>query len=101
MELVELQEGSSTCLGYCVSLGQRFFTSGIKEVDTTILPHITAVAGPSVIPRVLPSYSLLYWFAIQVSTFYKSYVQICFFIQYLTFLLGYSMTHGKCIFLQP
>ena len=66
MELAETWEGCTTCVGFCVSLGQKFFSSGIKEVDKTILPHLTALAGSDVHPRVLPSYSTLYWFSLQV-----------------------------------
>lgn len=67
MELAELWENCSTCVGFCVSLGQQFFTSGVKEVDDTILPHLSSLAGDNIIPRVLPSYSILYWFSSQVS----------------------------------
>ena len=54
MELPETWEGFTTCVGFCVSLGHTFFSAGIKEVDKTILPHLTALAGPDVHPRVLP-----------------------------------------------
>ena len=32
-----------------------FFSSGMKEVDQTVLQHLSALAGSDVIPRVLPS----------------------------------------------
>lgn len=66
MELTEQWESCSSCVGFCVSLGEEFFSSGVKEVDTEIMPNISSQAGPNVIPRVLPSYSILYWFARQV-----------------------------------
>ena len=50
MELAETWEGCTTCVGLCVSLGQKFFSSGIKKVDKTVLPHLTALAGSDVHP---------------------------------------------------
>jgi len=66
VDLAEMWEGCNSCVGFCVSLGHKFFSSGIKEVDQTVLPHLSALAGSDVIPRVLPSYSILYWFSLQV-----------------------------------
>lgn len=53
-------------LGFCVSLGNIFFSTGMGEVDENILPHLSELAGSEVMPRVLPSYSMLYWFATKV-----------------------------------
>ena len=66
MVLVELWENCTSCVGFCVSLGDLFFTNGIKEIDEIILPHLTTQAGVDVIPRVLPSYAILHWFTVQV-----------------------------------
>ena len=66
LELGDLWEESSLCVGLCVSLGEKFFTSGIREVDDDILPDIRTAVGDKVTPRVLPSYSILYWFAKEV-----------------------------------
>ena len=67
MELTEQWESCSSCVGFCVSLGEEFFSSGVKEVHTEIMPKMSSQAGPNVIPRVLPLYSILYWFACHVS----------------------------------
>ena len=69
MELAELWEQCSSCAGFAVSLGERFFSHGIREVDTEILPKFSAEAANGVIPRVLPSYSILFWFSRQVCGF--------------------------------
>ena len=47
-------------------LWERFFSTGVGEVDREILPKLAAKAEYGVIPRVLPSYSILYWFSNQV-----------------------------------
>ena len=66
MELVELWESCGSCIGFCVSLGEKFFSAGIQEIDDDILPRISGQAGPGVVSRVLPSYSILYWYSTQV-----------------------------------
>lgn len=66
MELAELWDGCCPCAGFCVSLGEKFFTSGVQEVDKEILPKLSAKAAAGVVPRVLPSYSILFWFSHQV-----------------------------------
>lgn len=65
-ELAELWEACSPCAGFCVALGEKFFSSGYREVDTNILPALEAKASSGVLPRVLPSYSILYWFSLEV-----------------------------------
>ena len=72
-ELAELWEGCTSCAGFAVSLGKRFFSSGIQEVDTEILPKLSSAAAVGVIPRVLPSYSILYWFSKQVCVILHMY----------------------------
>jgi len=37
MEIVYQWESCSSAPGFCVSLGERFFSQGIKEIDSTIL----------------------------------------------------------------
>ena len=66
MELAEKWEACSPCAGFCVAAGEKFFSSGYREVDTKVLPALEAKASSGVIPRVLPSYSILYWFSLQV-----------------------------------
>ena len=39
IELVELWENCSTCAGFCVYLGDLFFSNGIKDVDEIIYFH--------------------------------------------------------------
>ena len=66
MEIVELCKACGSCAGFCVSLGKAFFHEGVEDVDERILPEFAASVAGHVSPRVLPSYSVLYWFANQV-----------------------------------
>ncbi len=66
MELVNLWTACSSCVGFSISLGKFFFAHGVEEVDTVILPAFADSVEGSASPRVLPSYSILYWFASQV-----------------------------------
>ncbi len=66
MEIVRVQEESGSCVGYCVSLGEKFFLSGADEIDKYILPEFSQAVGDTVTPRVLPAYSILYWFGLEV-----------------------------------
>lgn len=66
MELVKLSENSSSVVGFCVSLGEKFFSEGIEEIDQSILPNLVAKAGSGVVSRVIPSYAILYWFCLMV-----------------------------------
>lgn len=66
MELAELWDGCCPCAGFCVSLGEKFFSSGVQEIDKEVLPKLSAKAAAGVVPRVLPSYSILFWFSHQV-----------------------------------
>ena len=45
-------------------LGETVFSTGIKDVDTEILPKLSALANNRDLPWVLPSYSILYWFSV-------------------------------------
>ena len=51
----DLWEECSSCVGFCVALGDKFFNSGILEADTDILPNMRRAAGDKVTPRVLDS----------------------------------------------
>lgn len=81
MQLVELWTACSTCIGFCISLGKRFFNEGVEEVDSNILPSIASSASEEISPRVIPSYAILFWFALQVSCslilFTYTAVEIC------------------------
>lgn len=69
MELVELWTACNCCAGFCVilSLGNRFFSQGLEQVDSEILPEFTTSAAEGISPRVLSSYAILFWCALQVS----------------------------------
>ncbi len=68
MKLVDLWKTAGSCAGFCIRLGKLFFTEGVLEVDNEILPLLSNSIDNSntLSPRVLPSYSILYWFAKKV-----------------------------------
>ena len=66
MEIVNLQKVAGSCVGFFIGLGEKFFTSGISEVDNDILPTLIEKAGSNVNPRVIPSYAMLLWFTLEV-----------------------------------
>lgn len=66
IELGELWENCLTCVGFCISLGEKFFIDGIREIDEIIRPNLSSHANSNVSPRVIPSYFILYWFCLQV-----------------------------------
>ena len=49
-ELVNLYKCSSNCMGFCVSLGEKFFQEGINEVDTTIARMLKEYLNPTMYP---------------------------------------------------
>lgn len=66
-ELPNLLEKASSAMGMIISLGEAFSTRGIDEMDAKIVPKLrTVLGGLGVIPRVLPSYALLFWFTLDV-----------------------------------
>ena len=65
-ELVKLYKSSSSCIGFCISLGEVFFKEGVLEVDHKIIPMLQECCGPNISPRVIPAYAILYWFASKV-----------------------------------
>ena len=66
-EAVEsLWQACGSCAGFCISHGNKFFSEGIEEVDNDILPCMAASASEDISPRVIPSYVVLFWFALQV-----------------------------------
>ena len=73
MELVKIWKACSSCTGFCIKLGQLFFTEGVKNVDEAILPLFTTSAAKSISPRVLPSYAILYWFSLQVNMIHEQW----------------------------
>lgn len=65
-ELPELLQASSSAIGGMIGLGRKFVESGIREMDSELLPELRNLIGENIIPRVLPSYSILLWFTIEV-----------------------------------
>ena len=67
-ELPTLLARATSGVGVLISQGEAFTTRGINEMDADIVPTLRAsLGGLGVIPRVLPSYALLFWFTMQVS----------------------------------
>ena len=66
MELVELWEKCSSCVGFCIGLGEEFFSVGVHEVDEVLTPLLTSRAASGISPRVIPSYAILLWFTQKV-----------------------------------
>ena len=66
MELVELWEKSSSCVGFCIGLGDQFFSCGVHEVDEVLTPWLTSRADSGISPRVIPLYATLLWFTQKV-----------------------------------
>lgn len=68
MKIVELWKKAGSCAAFCIRLGHLFFTEGVTEVDDKIQPLLRNIINdPNTLsPRVLPSYAILYWFALKV-----------------------------------
>ena len=66
-ELPGLLNRATSAVGMLISLGEAFSTRGISEMDANIGPRLRKfLEGLGVIPRVLPSYALLFWFTMEV-----------------------------------
>ena len=69
-ELPSLLERAPGAVGMLISLGEEFSARGINEMDGNIVPKLRALLGPvGIIPRVLPSYALLFWFTLEVRNY--------------------------------
>ena len=68
MKLVEIWNEAGSCAGFCIGVGHTFFTEGVGEVTNEIQPLLDSAINHSntLSPRVLPSYAILYWFALKV-----------------------------------
>ena len=66
MRLVEIWDRCSSCVGFCIGLGARFFDVGYKEIDDVLVPLLESKADESISPRVFPSYAILLWFTNEV-----------------------------------
>lgn len=64
-QLPNLLSKSTSGIGLFISLGAKFANSGVREMDEKILPRLRSILGDA-IPRVLPSYALLFWFTLEV-----------------------------------
>lgn len=64
-KLPELMKDATSCIGFSISLGERFLTSGITDIDTVIFPKLRGLLPQGVWPRVVPGYATL-WFMEQV-----------------------------------
>ena len=72
MKLVELWKKAGSCASFSIRLRNLFFTEGVNEVDNTIIPLLSNIKDSNTLsPRVLPSYSILYWFALKVYTIHE------------------------------
>lgn len=67
-QLPELMSAATSAIGFTISLGQKFVTSGISDIDTVIFPKLRALLPEGVWPRVVPGYATLVWFTKQVCT---------------------------------
>lgn len=76
-ELVELLPSCSSAVGFCISVGSKFFREGMSDIDNTILPLLKSNSNVSVSPRVLSSYSILVWFTEQVGS-HNKIILFCF-----------------------
>lgn len=56
----------SSCVGYCIQLGERFFGEGLLEVNDILTPMLQSQARKGISPRVIVSYANLLWFAQEV-----------------------------------
>lgn len=50
----ELMSAATSAIGFTISLGQKFVTSGISDIDTVIFPKLRALLPEGVWPRVVP-----------------------------------------------
>lgn len=68
IDLAESWKACSSCVGFCIALGAKFFDTGIKDVDNILTPYISSRAPDGISPRVFPGYAILFWFAKEVNT---------------------------------
>ena len=66
MDLAQLWKSCSSCAGFCIELGSRFFQSGCVEVNDVILKQLSSKAARGLSPRVIPAYAIVFWFAREV-----------------------------------
>ena len=97
MEIAKLQGCASSCAGLLIGLGNKFFSSGIAEVDHSIIPIITERAPSGINSRVVPSYAILLWFTLEVNLYHStSNVHMYSDIDYLLVLI---LTHSSLCYI--
>ena len=68
MEHVALQRRAGSCVAFLIGLGDKFFSSGVTDVDRDLIPTILRRVPSSVTSsRVIPSYAMLLWFTLEVN----------------------------------
>ena len=71
MNLVDIWKRTGSCAAFCIRLGHVFLSEGITQGDDEITPLLLdTIKENTLSPRVLPAYSILYWFALKVCTLY-------------------------------
>ncbi len=65
-ELPKLLKQSTSAVGSFIAIGKAFVERGSIEMDSVILPKLRDMLHSAVIPRVLPSYAILFWFTMEV-----------------------------------
>ena len=100
--LPALMENSVKSIGFLISLGKRFVTSGITEIDEVLTPRLKMMLPKGIWPRIVPGYALLLWFAYQVMNdcinihvyiYIHTYIHTCTYI--CTYIIMYI--HKACI----
>lgn len=66
IDLADDWDKSSSAASWCVNIGCKFFSDGVNDVDLSIRPNILSLASQRIPNRVITSYSILYWFALEV-----------------------------------
>ena len=54
-EIVALQRRAGSCVAFLIGLGEKFFSSGVTEVDRDLIPTILSRVPSNVTSRVIPS----------------------------------------------
>ena len=67
MEIVALQRRVGSCVAFLIGLGDKFFSSGMTEVDRDLIPTILSRVPSSVTPGLFQSYAMLLWFTLEIN----------------------------------
>ncbi len=69
-QLPSLLKEASRAMGMVISLRKKLLDVGIKDTHEHLLPKLREAVGKDTMPRVIPSYTLLMWFTIEVLIMY-------------------------------